>query len=687
MKKITEGSVLGVLLVVFIFSQPFPAMSQPYAGFNLAFSEGVFWDFQWDYDHNYWSSFGSDREKDSGTFRVRLGSPILIGGIAAYEVQVTGKSKASSTELGPRWKYLASANNQILGSTDGAALVILFDGQTGKWPGSGLFATYPSNKLLVAQASQISNNYINEPAIAVGQSSSSSQCEYFPGVGTICGGDYSTSDIETEYYEGGIGPVGLYKYFAISDMTNYYPWSATTTIHVGLIASSLRGDKVFHVFEKEPNDSPAAAQTADIGGGIRGFASDADQGTLMTLSQTAEFEPNSSPITPQTLILPTIITGNIKDNDGSTAITFSYQSRLWDRLIEDWSWFTLSAPTQVQVELIHQGPTTAEIQLYLFNNTGTTVMGQVRCFDEEQYPTTATRSINCALDAGSYLLAVDAWNTGGVTINYTLDVLKGRRSIEDFYSFTVTNPGPVTFELNIEDPLANLDVYVFDGGGTSLLGASNATGDNERMMLDLNPGAYIVAVDAYQGSSNYTLTIKDTTFCDVLKDNWAYSHVEALYNSGITGGCSQNPLLFCPDQSVTRGQMAVFIEAFLGHPANTCSGRFTDVPASNPFCGFIERMADEGITSGCGNGRFCPNDPVTRGQMAVFIEAALGNPANPCMGRFTDVPSGSFCGFIERMADDGVTGGCGAGIFCPNEPVTRAQMAVFLIAAPPPVTP
>jgi hypothetical protein len=74
--------------------------------------------------------------------------------------------------------------------------------------------------------------------------------------------------------------------------------------------------------------------------------------------------------------------------------------------------------------------------------------------------------------------------------------------------------------------------------------------------------------------------------------------------------------------------------------------------------------------------------------MAVFIEAALGNAANVCTGRFGDVPNGdAFCGFIERLEDDGITGGCGGGNFCPNNPVTRAQMAVFLVAAPAPLNP
>jgi hypothetical protein len=77
--------------------------------------------------------------------------------------------------------------------------------------------------------------------------------------------------------------------------------------------------------------------------------------------------------------------------------------------------------------------------------------------------------------------------------------------------------------------------------------------------------------------------------------------------------------------------------------------------------------------------------------MAVFIESALGNGPNACTDQFADatgaVVGPVVCGFVERLAAEGITGGCGNGNFCPNDPVTRAQMAVFLVAAPNPLLP
>jgi predicted TIM-barrel enzyme len=109
---------------------------------------------------------------------------------------------------------------------------------------------------------------------------------------------------------------------------------------------------------------------------------------------------------------------------------------------------------------------------------------------------------------------------------------------------------------------------------------------------------------------------------------------------------------------------------------------FNDVPASDPSCPWVEELARRGVVSGCGGGNYCPNDAVTREQMAVFLlrtlDPALSPPActTPMFG---DVPASSpFCRWVEELARRGVTAGCGGGNYCPTQPVTREQMAVFL---------
>jgi hypothetical protein len=207
--------------------------------------------------------------------------------------------------------------------------------------------------------------------------------------------------------------------------------------------------------------------------------------------------------------------------------------------------------------------------------------------------------------------------------------------------------------------------------------------------LAIADGGPALAPDGSVDSSVLLGPMVSTSFFDT-PNHFGREFIEQIFSAGITAGCGVD--VFCPGSPITRGQMAVFVETSLGNPPSACTGRFTDVPATDPFCGFIERLAADGITGGCTATQFCPNDPVTRGQMAVFIESALGRAAGACAGNvFIDVNPGTvgaaFCGFIERLAADGITGGCGGGNFCPNSPVTRGEMAVFLVAAPAPLLP
>jgi hypothetical protein len=154
--------------------------------------------------------------------------------------------------------------------------------------------------------------------------------------------------------------------------------------------------------------------------------------------------------------------------------------------------------------------------------------------------------------------------------------------------------------------------------------------------------------------------------------------IEAIAADGITHGC--NPPtndLFCPDGLVTRGQMAAFITRALDLSA-TSSVHFNDVPASHQFATAINRLATAGITHGCGAGRYCPDGLVTRGQMAAFISRGFHLTATSVV-HFSDVPaSNQFATAINRLATAGITSGCGGGRFCPDGIVTRGQMAAFL---------
>jgi hypothetical protein len=140
--------------------------------------------------------------------------------------------------------------------------------------------------------------------------------------------------------------------------------------------------------------------------------------------------------------------------------------------------------------------------------------------------------------------------------------------------------------------------------------------------------------------------------------------------------------------------MAVFLlKAKLGsgHNPPACSGTvFLDVPCTGgPFDPWIEELASLGVTGGCGGGNYCPNAAVTRQQMAVFLlKAHDGSAYDPpdCVGVFADVPCTPGVGFadwIEETYNRQITGGCQASplLYCPTNPNTRGQMAVFIVKA------
>jgi hypothetical protein len=122
-------------------------------------------------------------------------------------------------------------------------------------------------------------------------------------------------------------------------------------------------------------------------------------------------------------------------------------------------------------------------------------------------------------------------------------------------------------------------------------------------------------------------------FADVVCESTPNSdYIEALYNEGITGGCGLDPLIYCPDDPVTREQMAVFLlgaSEGVDYVPPSCTGIFADVACPTEWSvDWVEDLFSRGITGGCATGppRYCPDDPVTRGQMAVFETATFNLP-------------------------------------------------------------
>jgi hypothetical protein len=175
-------------------------------------------------------------------------------------------------------------------------------------------------------------------------------------------------------------------------------------------------------------------------------------------------------------------------------------------------------------------------------------------------------------------------------------------------------------------------------------------------------------------------------FLDVPQGHIFHNFVVTLVSNGITVGVGGG--LYGVDQGTKRQQMAVFLlkaKYGLCYVPPQCTGTFPDVVCPSLFADWIEALAAEGITTGCGGGNFCPDNLVTRRQMAVFLlKSKYGSSYVPpaCTGVFDDVacPGAPAVDFIERLAAEQITGGCSTmpPLYCPDNSSTRGQMAVFI---------
>jgi glucose/arabinose dehydrogenase len=181
----------------------------------------------------------------------------------------------------------------------------------------------------------------------------------------------------------------------------------------------------------------------------------------------------------------------------------------------------------------------------------------------------------------------------------------------------------------------------------------------ELFLTDLNGSLYRVIAPEFSDIAN-------STFLDDI--HW-------LFYAGITVGCGAGK--FCPTASVTREQMAIFlVRAFDHPPVSPGTDYFTDDEGLSGEAS-INALRAAGITSGCTATHFCPLRPVTREQMAIFLDKELNLPS-ASIDYFDDDDGRSGEGSINALAQAGLTGGCGTRKYCPTASVTREQMAAFL---------
>lgn len=153
--------------------------------------------------------------------------------------------------------------------------------------------------------------------------------------------------------------------------------------------------------------------------------------------------------------------------------------------------------------------------------------------------------------------------------------------------------------------------------------------------------------------------------------------VAALWEAGIASGCG--PWMFCPDESVSRGETAAFLVRALDLAPVPAPFEFADVSAS-PFAGEIGALVVAGISEGCAETAFCPDANLTRGQAATMLARALELPATEA-DPFADDDGSFHEDGIERLAAAGIVVGCDVDRFCVHRALTRAELAQLLTRA------
>lgn len=236
---------------------------------------------------------------------------------------------------------------------------------------------------------------------------------------------------------------------------------------------------------------------------------------------------------------------------------------------------------------------------------------------------------------------------------------------------------------------AGMSVHFGDTDATNVTVVSDTTATATTVAM---PAATLLPVAAHQATFAPTdirhraLVTFFSDFIDVSADHLFHSAIEKLYRLGVTSGCGGGA--YCPNDPVRRYQMSVFLlrskfGSVYTPPAAT--GVFADLPADSPYAAWAEKLYADGVTAGCLTDplRYCPSDEVTRAQMAIFLlKTKEGGAYTPpaCVGTFTDLPCSSpIAPWAEELFRRGITSGCGDGNYCPSDAVTRGQMAHFLV--------
>lgn len=183
------------------------------------------------------------------------------------------------------------------------------------------------------------------------------------------------------------------------------------------------------------------------------------------------------------------------------------------------------------------------------------------------------------------------------------------------------------------------------------------------------------------------LAVNADDFTDVGRDSWCYEYVDYVTSKGYFLGTSDTT--FSPDRNMTRAMFVVVLSRFDGAKVDNSQSAFTDVEPGSWCAGAINWAAAKKIVEGKGDGKFAPNDPITRAQMCAIMDRYLNYymneeevtlPEDGAVSSMTDrqqVPSYAVSA-VKQCQRYGLINGYSDGTFRPQALSTRAHVAAVV---------
>jgi len=227
------------------------------------------------------------------------------------------------------------------------------------------------------------------------------------------------------------------------------------------------------------------------------------------------------------------------------------------------------------------------------------------------------------------------------------------------------------------------DVFGFEWVSNATVVERNASGSVHSVLLEGIVDGRPVDQTVSGTEIRTALSLRSTTFeiavasvfSDVAPAHRFSGEVMGLKALGITDGCGSEQ--YCPDDEVSRAEMAAFLTRSLDLPRAPSAEPYRD-DDGHALESEIETLYANGITTGCTPTAYCPDRSVTRGEMAAFIARAFRLPPSEA-DPFTDDDGHFFERAIAALHTAGITSGCSETKYCPDETVKRGEMAAFLI--------